>query len=87
MNEIQRYRPAFFEGFLSETVPFDTVPRLLEIPWVAHFKSRPDFHQFSIYGTALMAEYKDGSEWWVVGYLKNPYIRLPKWKPRELPQF
>jgi hypothetical protein len=60
-------------------------------------KPNPHFHQFSIsnhagkrgyedeYTNILMAEFKDGSEWWVVGYISETEIvnQLPVWEPKE----
>ena len=46
------------------------------------------FHQFSISesnGKKLMAEYRKGKEWWVVGYItdeKGITNTLPKWEPK-----
>lgn len=96
MNEILQYRPAFFEGFENEVVPFKTVEQLLSIPWVSNFAASPNFYQFSLSNNNLMAEYRGGREWWVVGIVKNPQIPLPKWnhgiyevwidgKPEEIP--
>lgn len=78
-NEIRQYRPAFFEGFENETVAFDTLEQLTEIPWVKRFSNAQDFHQFSISDNALMAEYREGREWLVCGFLKNPIDGLPQW--------
>lgn len=78
MNEIQQHRPAFFEGFENENVPFDTLEELLKISWVANFAKSLAFHRFSVSDNHLMAEYHDGREWWVVGFLKNPVDGLPK---------
>lgn len=78
-NAIRQYRPAFFEGFENETVEFSSLKEMLEIPWVKHFSTDPTFHQFSISNDNLMAEYREGREWWVVGFLKDPNVELPAW--------
>lgn len=82
---IRQYRPAFFEGFETEECSFETVEELFQIPWIENFTKRDDFHQFSRADEMLMAEYKEGKEWWVVGrFLGNPdEIDLPKWEPKE----
>lgn len=79
MNEIKQHRPAFFDGFENETVPFDTLEELMAIPWVVSFALAAEFHGFSVYDNhALIAEYRGGERWWVVGFLKNPVDGLPK---------
>lgn len=80
-NEIRQYRPSFFEGFGNETVAFDTVEQLVEIPWVKNFATDKDFHQFSMSDKSLMAEYDGGKRWMVCGTLKNPVEGLLKWEP------
>jgi hypothetical protein len=79
MNKITQYRPAFFEGYENATVEFKSAEELLNIPWVANFANRPDFHKFSVSDEHLMAEYRGGREWWVVGLLDKPVAELPKW--------
>jgi hypothetical protein len=33
---------------------------------------------------ALMVEYKNGEEWWPIGYIKDTsYLQLPKWEPNK----
>lgn len=78
-NEIRQHIPDFCEGFDKATAAFDSLDELLKIPFVANFMSSPNFHQFSVSDNHLMAEYRGGREWWVVGYLKNPNIGLPAW--------
>lgn len=95
-NQIRQHRPAFFEGFKNETVEFDTLEELLAIPWVKGFSKAGPFHQYSVSANNLIAEYRGGREWWVVGYLKDPDIGLTKWdhgiyevvidgKPKDIP--
>lgn len=84
-NEIRQHRPAFFEGFENETVPFDSLEELVKIPWITNFLKSPNFHQFSASDNMLMAEYRGGREWWVVGFLKNPVDGLPKWNHGQTP--
>lgn len=79
MNEIRQHRPAFFEGWENETIQFDTLEELLAIPWVKNFSAHGNFHQYSVSGNHLMAEYRGGREWWVVGTLKHDVEGLPKW--------
>jgi len=78
---IKQYRPAFCEGFEDETSTFNSRGELETIPWVANFKTDPTFFQFSISDNMLMAEYRKGTEWWVVGFFSEPVDFLPEWKP------
>ena len=81
MNAIRRHFPNFVDVDEQErvTVAFNTVDELLGISWVKKFASLPHFHQFSISDRHLIAEYRGGREWWVVGLLEHPVIDLPKW--------
>jgi hypothetical protein len=78
-NEIIQYRPAYYDGFKNEAATFETKEQLFEIPWIKRFRERQGFHQFSVSGDALMAEYACGKEWWVCGFLKHPVFTLPVW--------
>lgn len=88
-NKIRQHIPAFFGGFDQQTVDFETVEELLSISWVHHFSEHPDFHRFSLHkdGRTLMAEYKEGAYWLVVGFIKLPLWHispdeLPTWEPK-----
>lgn len=88
-NKIRQHVPAFFEGFEPETVEFETVEQLLDIPWVHHFTEHPEFYRFSLHRDCrtLMAEYKDGAYWLVVGFIMHPMWhvspeKLPRWEPK-----
>jgi len=62
---------------------FQDVPKLFAIPWVKSFSKYPDFYRYSMSEECLMAEYKGGKEWWVVGSIDHPErIQLPKWEPK-----
>jgi hypothetical protein len=98
-GKIKQYRPSFFSGFENEDIEFNSVEELLAIDWVKNFANesnqpQPKFHQFSISELEhpsdelkylLMAEYKEGTEWYVVGYINATEIinTLPTWKPKE----
>lgn len=94
MATIKRYRPSYFVGFDNETNEFNSLEELLKIDWVNNFKVLGDtnisFHQFSVsktpYYTVLMAEYIQGTQWWVVGFIEggDDIIKeLPKWEAKE----
>lgn len=101
MGQIIQYRPAYFSGFENQTKAFTNLAELLNIEFVDNFRKlpngqiNPQFHQYSIsphsshkgYEYTLMAEYKDGKEWWVIGYLDESSIihELPTWKPNKNP--
>lgn len=86
MPTISQYRPAFFEGFENKTVEFSTTKELINIPFVKNFCS-DEFSGFAISDEHLMATYKNGKEWWIVGTLSDPStVKLPKWKSGISPQ-
>lgn len=79
--KIRQYRPAFFEGFENETCEFSTLEEMKYIPWVKGFTEIKNFHRFSYSDNHLMAEYREGKEWWVVGTLSEIPEGLKKWEP------
>lgn len=90
MAEILQYKPAYFTGFDKKTVEFSTIEQLKEIPFVKDFAQLKNFHQFSYSKMAqdryaLMAEYKEGYEWWVIGYMDDAKLaeQLPEWKEKS----
>ena len=101
MPKIKQYRPGYFTGFENETKDFNSLEELFAIDFIDNFKKlpnnqvNPDFHQFSIsfppaeigmkFPYILMAEYKNGTEWWVVGYIteNNLMGSLPRWSPKK----
>jgi hypothetical protein len=86
MPTIRQYRPAFFEGFENETVEFSTTRELLDVPFVKNF-CHDGFSGFAVSDEHLMATYKNGKEWWVVGTLSDPHlVKLPKWQSGIAPQ-
>jgi hypothetical protein len=84
MNKFTQHVPSFVdisERFESE---FNNTEELLEFNYVQAWSNLSHFHQFSISDNKLMAEFKDGTEWWVIGYIKNPKdIQLPEWVYKE----
>ena len=91
MPKITQYRANFVTGYEEVAEEeYGSLEELLAIEWVHHFKllrgdPDPTFYRFSksmheiedkvIY--TLMAEYREGKEWWVVGHTeKNDIIEL-----------
>jgi hypothetical protein len=68
------------EGYPKALVEFDTLDELLAIPWVKNFSDLKTFYRYSVSGKCLMAEYRGGREWWVIGLLRHNDIELPKWE-------
>lgn len=59
---------------------FKTSADLMKIPWVKSFSEDPKFYRYSMDDESLMAEYKKGRVWWVVGNIKDrSSVALPKW--------
>ncbi len=98
MELIRQYRPAYFTGYENEIKEFNSIEELLNIDFVKNFKYLSngevdkDFYQYSIGNNGerdiLIAEYKEGYEWWVIGYInENEIIKgLPLFKPKEKPK-
>lgn len=91
--KIKQYFPAFCD-FESNIESFDSNDELLNIPFVKKFRNE-NFYRFSISNNFLMAEYKNGFEWFVIGIILdsndkkvNDYIylqtgtKLPKFKAK-----
>jgi hypothetical protein len=97
MIHYRQHRPAFFEGFTNEEGDLPDLDEVLKLEFVNNFSLSPKFHRFSIgsevassplysgWMTTLMAEYREGREWWVVAYLwpedRSELNSLPKWEP------
>lgn len=77
MNSIRRYFPNCIDVDESDriTVQFDTKEELLGIPFVKRWAENPDFFQYAVsidtLDIFLMAQFKDGYEWWVIGVLEK----------------
>jgi len=91
MNKIKQYRPNLVTTTEeNKIVSFETTEELLNIDFVKNFSNRDNFYRFSLSidnyfnQHSLMAEYDEGREWWVVGFIDNPLeVNLPKWMPKE----
>ena len=93
MATIRQRIPNYVSGVDPETVEFQTLDDLLDIPFVKIWKENGlcrdnNFYQYSVseehWGTVLMAEYNSGIKWWVVGTMKGitgKELGLPEWKP------
>lgn len=87
-----------YSGFEIKTNAFSSLSELLNVEWVDNFRKLPNgqidpnFHQYSInkysdhfgYQYVLMAEYKNGYSWYVVGYIDESEIikELPVWQAK-----
>ena len=65
--KIRQHIPGFCD-FEPQTAEYNSKESLLAIPFVNNFANQLTFYQFSLSDELLMAEYKEGAEWWVVGY-------------------
>lgn len=76
---IKQHIPNFCSGLEPQEVEFNNLAELMAIPWVKHWTDDKDFFRFSISdGRYLMAEAHTGRIWWVVGYLTDCQLDLPK---------
>jgi hypothetical protein len=74
-----KHYPGFCDTGEPEEARFNTVKELLKIKWVKSFAKDPTFYKFGMDEEHLMATYKKGKEWWVVGSITYPReVKLPK---------
>ncbi len=79
-NAIRRHIPTFVDvDERPGAEEFDTLDDLVKIPWIAKRSERADFQGFCHSDNCLMATYRGGREWWVLGYLRAPVDGLPAW--------
>lgn len=79
-NRIVQHLPGYID-FDIECIGFDTLEELLNIEWVKWWSQQKGFHRYSA-DDYLMAEFKDGYEWYALGRLRNP-VNLPKWEEKH----
>jgi hypothetical protein len=75
-----------FEQYLQTPVEFNSLEELVNLPFVKSMANRENFYRFSITTDKtkkLMAEYNEGGEWWVVGFLSETIAELPEWSPQK----
>lgn len=85
-NSIKQHIPGFVDGVEPTTTDFTTTEELLQIPFVKNFTTLPTFCGFAKDAVRLVAVYKDGKEWCVVGYLKlSALVNLPTWEAGKKP--
>jgi chloramphenicol O-acetyltransferase len=80
---IKQYRPAYVSGYENQSNKFNSLNELLNIDWVKYFTEHSDFYKFSISiaeqyqkNHALMAEYKNGESWYVIGFIDKDTCKL-----------
>lgn len=80
MNKITQHIPDYVEGLENITEEFHDYDSLVNIPFVRRFSEVEHFSHFAISDNCLMAIYKEGFEWWVVGYISDPSsVKLRTW--------
>ena len=89
MAMIRQHIPNFVSGIGPVSFDFETIDELMSIEFVKQWKSN-EFFQFSIAPSGddyhLMCEFKNGTKWYVVGYLtgiKEHKLNLPLWEPKK----
>lgn len=81
--KIRKHIPNFCSGLESQEVEFNSLTELMAIPWVKQWTDDENFFRFSISNEHhLMAEMDAGKKWWVIGYLTDYQLDLPKWTAR-----
>ena len=94
MPKISQYYPSFCDGFRVSTRKFNTTKELLRVPFVKKFSEDEDFSGYALEReehdteTTLMATYKKGKQWYVVGFIngKASTVNLPKWEAGKVPR-
>jgi len=81
MNIVRQHLPSFIDNQEPIVAEFKTTEELLNLDFIKYYADLPDFYKFSIGGNLLMAEYKDGSSWWVIGTIIGT-TTLPAWVPQ-----
>ena len=77
--KIRQHIPNFCSGVEPQEIEFNNLAELMAISWVKCWTDDKEFHRFSISnGHHLMAETHTGEKWWVVGYLTDYQLDLPK---------
>jgi hypothetical protein len=85
MIKLRRYIPDFVETDEEALdVEVETLDEMFALPFIKRFKEIPEFMQFSqscrqLSYRTLLAEYRDGKEWWVVAFLYDKVDGLPEW--------
>ncbi len=91
-NIFIQHIPSCVSGVDKKTFEFDTLQELLDNSivkrWCMHPLNENEvapegyFRRYSLSENRLMAEFKNGKEWWVIGFIKYPEkLDLPKWEP------
>jgi hypothetical protein len=88
--KLTQHVPGFVDTDKFEEVTFTTLEEMLAGEWPARINQREGFYRFSISDNLrLMAEYKEGFEWWVVGFFSEgdpSTLGLPKFKTKYPPK-
>ncbi len=86
MNEVRQHIPTFVEHDEEDIKvdQFNTTEKLLEIEWIKHWSTSPDFKHYMIterFGKPATLMVQTLEAYWVVGYIKNgSNIDLPNWR-------
>ena len=82
--KIRQHISNFCSGIEPREIEFNNLAELMAISWVKQWTDDKDFFRFSISDEHhLMAENHSGQKWWVVGYLTDYQLDLPKWTATE----
>lgn len=88
--KLTQHIPNFVTTDDCKQITFETLEEMLSHEWPARNSTYEGFHQFSISGNErLMAEYKEGLEWWVLGFFSEgdpSTLGLPEWKTKYAPK-
>lgn len=87
-NHFKQHKPGWADD-IRVNFDFSTQDELLSHEVLQQWTKFPEFCRFSISKSdseycchAIMAELKEGREWWVLGYIEHLNgITLPEWTP------
>lgn len=86
MNTITEHIPDFIdtEGYKHKKVNFNSLEELIQIDFVKEFSERKGFAGLALSGNYLIAVYRKGRSWRVVGMIENANaLDLPSYYPGE----
>lgn len=89
MNKIRQHIPAYVDTDQRFESKFNTTEELLNVGWIKNFENffhGQKFERFAKDRNMLVAEYSEGSFWWVVGYIEKPEhvdLPLPRYKGKN----
>lgn len=81
MIKVKQHIPDYCEGFTRETVVAATTVEMLKTELFQRFSDSPMFTCFELADrNSVIAVYQEGLQWWVVGFVIEGTLELPRWR-------